>query len=199
MSHFRRKAVYIKSQYLRIPVRPIQWNVRIPCQLALFFSAKWGYIYQANLLEVEHAHPDRSPKHDLLYQQIKEYLRQGILSGSCSGYSSSSQPAARAGSWREPNHRGECLRRAGGRRADPLRLGSGTYVLVPDPLLPLPRNDTEAPWPLWQQSLQEHRSIVRSKQTKMKPARHPQPISFASGIGMRICFRPKSFAKYFNL
>jgi len=33
-------------------------------------------------------------------------------------------------------------------------VGSGTYVLPPTPLPPLPKNDPTSPWPLWQADLQ---------------------------------------------
>jgi GntR family transcriptional regulator/MocR family aminotransferase len=65
------------------------------------------------------------------------------------------------------------------------KLGSGTYVLAPDPLLALPKNNADAPWPLWQQSVLAQDKVTRSKASDIKrdTARRPQMISFASGIG----------------
>jgi len=75
------------------------------------------------------------------------------------------------------------------------KLGSGTYVLTPDPLLPLPKNDTDAPWPLWQQDLLARKYPIRSKLPKPNTARHPLPISFASGIGDVNMFPAEEFRK----
>jgi GntR family transcriptional regulator / MocR family aminotransferase len=131
-----------------------------------------------------------------LYQQIKIYLRQGILSGSLAP--DTRLPASRQlaqdlgvnritveNAYAELEMEGLILS----------RLGSGTYVLAPDALLPIPQNDIDAPWPLWQQSLQEHRKIIHSRLPKLKSARHPQPISFASGIGDANMFPAEEFRK----
>jgi GntR family transcriptional regulator/MocR family aminotransferase len=77
------------------------------------------------------------------------------------------------------------------------RLGSGTYVLPPDPLLTFTKNDSTAPWPLWQESIE-----FQAKASKSRPAdefkkavRHSSPISFASGIGDAHLFPAEDFRK----
>lgn len=130
-----------------------------------------------------------------LYRQIKDYLRQGILSGSLAPDTrlpASRQLAQDLGVNRITVENAYAELEAEGLILS--RLGSGTYVLAPDPLLPLPKNDTDAPWPLWQQSLQTP-GTVRSRQPKLKPTRHPQPISFASGIGDANMFPAEEFRK----
>jgi GntR family transcriptional regulator / MocR family aminotransferase len=131
-----------------------------------------------------------------LYQQIKTYLRQGILSGSLAPDTrlpASRQLAQDLGVNRITVENAYAELEAEGLILS--RLGSGTYVLVPDPLLPIPQNDIDAPWPLWQQSLQEHRNTTQSRLPKQKAVRHPQPISFASGIGDANMFPAEEFRK----
>src|SRR5512145_1755563 len=113
-----------------------------------------------------------------LYQQIKTYLRQGILSGSLAA--ETRLPASRQLAQDLGVNRITVENAYAELEADGLilsRLGSGTYVLAPDPLLPLPENDTDAPWPLWQQNLPAHGNTTRIKLPKQKTIRHPQPIS----------------------
>ena len=131
-----------------------------------------------------------------LYQQIKTYLRQGILSGSLAPDTrlpASRQLAQDLGVNRITVENAYAELEAEGLILS--RLGSGTYVLAPDTLSPLPKNDTDAPWPLWQQSLQEHRNPIRSRQPKQTMTRHPQPVSFASGIGDANMFPAEEFRK----
>ena len=131
-----------------------------------------------------------------LYQQIKTYLRQGILSGSLAA--DTRLPASRQlaqdlgvnritveNAYAELETEGLILS----------KLGSGTYVLSPDPLLPLPKNDKDAPWPLWQQNLLAHENTSRSRLPKPNATRHPQPVSFASGIGDANMFPAEEFRK----
>src|SRR5512138_2203641 len=90
-----------------------------------------------------------------LYQQIESYLRQGILSGSLAA--DTRLPASRQLAHDLGVNRITIENAYAELEAEGLvfsRLGSGTYVLTPDPLLPLPKNSVDAPWPLWQQSLQ---------------------------------------------
>ncbi len=94
-----------------------------------------------------------------LYQQIKTYLRQGILSGSLAA--DTRLPASRQlaqdlgvnritveNAYAELETEGLILS----------KLGSGTYVLPPDPFLAFPKSNADAPWPLWQQNLSGLRS-----------------------------------------
>ena len=131
-----------------------------------------------------------------LYQQIKTYLRQGILSGSLAPDTrlpASRQLAKDLGVNRITVENAYAELEAEGLVLS--RLGSGTYVLPPDPLLPLPKNDTDAPWPLWQRDLLAHENAAQNKSLKPGTMRHPQPISFASGIGDANMFPAEEFRK----
>ncbi len=78
-----------------------------------------------------------------LYQQIKTYLRQGILSGSLAA--DTRLPASRQLAQDLGVNRITVENAYAELEAEGLifsRLGSGTYVLPPDPLSPLPKNDT---------------------------------------------------------
>src|SRR5574338_1723316 len=93
-----------------------------------------------------------------LYQQIKTYLRQGILSGSLA--SDTRLPASRQLARDLGVNRITVENAYAELEAEGLilsKLGSGTYVLPPDTLLPLPKDDADAPWPLWQQNLWAHK------------------------------------------
>jgi GntR family transcriptional regulator / MocR family aminotransferase len=133
-----------------------------------------------------------------LYQQIKTYLRKGILSGSLAA--DTRLPASRQlaqdlgvnritveNAYAELETEGLILS----------KLGSGTYVLSPDPLLAFPKSNAEAAWPLWQQNLLDHDQATRNElsNTKLGGARHPQSISFASGIGDANMFPAEEFRK----
>ena len=81
-----------------------------------------------------------------LYQQIKTYLRQGILSGSLAP--DTRLPASRQFAQDLGVNRITVENAYAELEAEGLilsKLGSGTYVLSPDPLLPLPKNDKDAP------------------------------------------------------
>jgi GntR family transcriptional regulator/MocR family aminotransferase len=131
-----------------------------------------------------------------LYQQIRNYVRQGILSGSLA--SDTRLPASRQLAQDLGVNRITVENAYAELEAEGLvlsRLGSGTYVLPLDPLLPLPKNDTDAPWPLWQQGLITRGNTIQRKLPKRKAAPHPQPISFASGIGDANMFPADEFRK----
>ena len=131
-----------------------------------------------------------------LYQQIIIYLRQGILSGSLAPDTrlpASRQLAQNLGVNRITVENAYAELEAEGLILS--KLGSGTYVLAPDPLLPLSKKDKDAPWPLWQQSLLIRGNTIRTKLPKHKAARHSKPISFASGIGDANMFPADEFRK----
>lgn len=133
-----------------------------------------------------------------LYRQIKSYLRQGILSGSLAPETrlpASRQLARDLGVNRITVENAYAELEAEGLIFS--RLGSGTYVLHPDPLIPLPKNGADAPWPLWQQAIQEQAriSVNRQFEGKQKIRRHPNPISFASGIGDSNLFPAEDFRR----
>src|SRR5512145_1998156 len=116
-----------------------------------------------------------------LYQQIKTYLRQGILSGSLAA--DTRLPASRQLAQDLGVNRITVENAYAELESEGLvfsKLGSGTYVLHPDSLLPLLKNDSDTPWPLWQQSVLEQGKVTQSKllSTKRDAIHHPQPISF---------------------
>jgi GntR family transcriptional regulator/MocR family aminotransferase len=133
-----------------------------------------------------------------LYQQIKNHLRQGILSGGLAP--DTRLPASR-----------QLARDLGVNRitvenayteleADGLvfsRVGSGTYVLPYNPFTPVPKSNNDALWPLWQQNLQAKSivSIPGAAEEMLKASGHPNPINFASGISDTRQFPVDEFRK----
>jgi GntR family transcriptional regulator / MocR family aminotransferase len=133
-----------------------------------------------------------------LYQQIEAYLRQGILSGSLAPETrlpASRQLARDLGINRitVENAYAE-LEREGLIYS---KMGSGTYVLPPNPILAFSKDKPGAPWPLWQQSLELEGRIPNKSSTDIsrKEARRSQSISFASGIGDSHLFPAEDFRK----
>jgi GntR family transcriptional regulator/MocR family aminotransferase len=129
-----------------------------------------------------------------LYQQIQTYLRQGILSGSLAADTRlppSRQLAQDLGVNRITVENAYAELEAEGLIFS--KLGSGTYVLPPDPLIPLPKNSLGTSWPLWQQGIQS--KTTRGSLPKMKATRHLDPINFASGIGDANLFPAEDFRK----
>ena len=136
-----------------------------------------------------------------LYQQIEAYLRQGILSGSFA--TDTRLPASRQlardlgvnritveNAYAELETQGLVYS----------KMGSGTYVLPPDPLLTISKDGPGAPWPLWQQSVESQNRMARNKlseETLKKTMGHAlhHPISFASGIGDAHLFPVEDFRK----
>lgn len=133
-----------------------------------------------------------------LYQQIETHLRQGILSGSLAP--DTRLPACRQLARDLGVNRITVENAYSELEADGLvfsHVGSGTYVLPPTPFPPVPRNDPDTPWPLWQQSVQ-----ARTIQTKagipeemLRAAGHAHPISFANGISDSRHFPAEEFRK----
>lgn len=121
-----------------------------------------------------------------LYRQIKAYLQQGILSGSLAA--DTRLPASRQLAQDLGVNRITVENAYAELESEGLvfsKLGSGTYVLPRESLLPLPRNNSDAPWPLWQQSVLAQEKAVQSKLSAIQhtASHHPQVISLASGIG----------------
>jgi GntR family transcriptional regulator/MocR family aminotransferase len=128
-----------------------------------------------------------------LYQQIKTHLRQGILSGSLAA--DTRLPASRQLAQDLGVNRITVENAYAELEAEGLifsKLGSGTYVLPPDPLHPLAKNSPGAPWPLWQQSIQDKTNRLPDK---VKAIQRPHPISFASGIADANLFPAEDFRK----
>src|SRR5512140_801799 len=129
-----------------------------------------------------------------LYQQIKIFFRQGIVSGSLAAETrlpASRQLAQDLGVNRITVENAYAELEAEGLVFS--RLGSGTYVLPPDPLSPLPKNSLGAAWPLWQQSLQDKTNTGKSVNTRA--SRHADLIDFSRGIGDANLFPAEDFRK----
>src|SRR5512142_2174276 len=131
-----------------------------------------------------------------LYQQIEAYLRQGILSGSLAPDTrlpASRQLARDLGVNRITIENAYAELEAEGLVFS--KLGSGTYILPPDALPPFPKNSLDAPWPLWQRSIQDKTIRNKLPDQRLKPTRHTPLISFASGIGDANLFPAEDFRK----
>jgi GntR family transcriptional regulator/MocR family aminotransferase len=133
-----------------------------------------------------------------LYQQIKTHLRQGILSGSLAvdtRLPASRQLARDLGVNRITVENAYSVLEADGLVFS--HVGSGTYVLPPNPLPPGPKNNPEISWPLWQQSIQVNNIVSKlgAAEEMLKAAGHPNPINFASGISDSRQFPTEEFRK----
>ena len=99
-----------------------------------------------------------------LYQQIETYLQQGIISGSLAADTrlpASRQLARDLGVNRITVENAYAELETKGLVYS--RMGSGTYVLPPNPLLALSKDGLSAPWPLWQQSVEFQDRITKNK------------------------------------
>jgi GntR family transcriptional regulator/MocR family aminotransferase len=134
-----------------------------------------------------------------LYQQIEDFLRQGILSGSLAPDTrlpASRQLARDLGINRITVENAYAELETEGLIYS--KMGSGTYVLPPNPLLAFSKDKPGAPWPLWQQSLELQEKNFEKKSSgdaSRKAARHSNVISFASGIGDAHLFPAEDFRK----
>ena len=132
-----------------------------------------------------------------LYQQIKTHLRQGILSGSLEA--DTRLPASRQLARDLGVNRITVENAYSELEADGLifsRVGSGTYVLPPNPLPLGSKTSSETPWPLWQEAVQARIAGARPTVAEMlKAAGHAHPISFASGISDTRQFPAEEFRK----
>jgi GntR family transcriptional regulator / MocR family aminotransferase len=109
-----------------------------------------------------------------LYRQIESYIRKSILSGSLEP--ETRLPARRQLAQSLGVNRITVEAAYGELEADGLiysKVGSGTYVLSPPKLPPLPGKKTGEPWPLWQREL--------SNQINDRQADLPQDLKALSG------------------
>jgi GntR family transcriptional regulator/MocR family aminotransferase len=133
-----------------------------------------------------------------LYRQIEAHLRQGILSGKLppdTRLPATRQLARDLGVSRITVENAYAELEADGLIAG--RIGSGTYVLPPHHLQPLAKDAPDTPWPLWQRDVQA-KSRISTKITPdelLQASRHPNPISFASGVGAPQLFPADEFRK----
>jgi GntR family transcriptional regulator/MocR family aminotransferase len=134
-----------------------------------------------------------------LYKQIETYLRQGIISGSLAADTrlpASRQLARDLGVNRITVENAYAELETEGLIYS--KMGSGTYVLPPNPLITLVKDGTGASWPLWQQSVEFQNRINKNKKPDKilkKPTRYPDPINFDSGIGDAHLFPAEDFRK----
>ncbi|HEX8991114.1 MAG TPA: PLP-dependent aminotransferase family protein [Anaerolineales bacterium] len=133
-----------------------------------------------------------------LYQQIKTYLRQGILSGNLAA--ETRLPASRQLAHSLGVNRITIESAYAELEAEGLvfaRVGSGTYVLPVRDLAPLPRDETGAPWPLWQEAIQDANATDHEAgpETLLLAFRHARPIRFAGGSSDSRLFPAEDFRK----
>lgn len=136
-----------------------------------------------------------------LYRQIESYLRQGILSGSLAP--GTRLPASRQLAKTLGINRITVETAYAELESDGLvysQVGSGTYVLPPPVLPPLPKSDPASPWPLWQKELSERRNGWKSDtpEEHLRASGHKDPINFALGIGDYHAFPAEDFRKIFQ-
>jgi GntR family transcriptional regulator / MocR family aminotransferase len=132
-----------------------------------------------------------------LYHQIESYLRQGIRSGSLAADTrlpASRQLARDLGVNRITVESAYAVLETDGLVYS--KMGSGTYVLPPNPLSAFSKDEPGAAWPLWQQSLDEDWGSDKSSDEVLRRTAKPsQLISFASGIGDAHLFPAEDFRK----
>lgn len=135
--------------------------------------------------------------HIPLYQQIESHIRKSILSGSLPA--DMRLPASRQLARDLGVNRTTVENAYSALEADGLifsKMGSGTYVLPVYPLASIPKSNSDAPWPLWQTSLQKDVSSTSDiAEELLQNSGHPHPISFASGISDARQFPVEEFRK----
>jgi GntR family transcriptional regulator / MocR family aminotransferase len=125
-------------------------------------------------------------KAEPLYQQITAFIRQGIQSGRLAPdlrLPSTRRLAQDLGVNRITVEAAYAELESEGLIIS--KIGSGSYVLPQTQIPLLPKAAPGAPWPLWQQEIQADAVTEYTGNTDQifKEAGHPDPISFASGIG----------------
>jgi GntR family transcriptional regulator/MocR family aminotransferase len=132
-----------------------------------------------------------------LYEQIENHLRQGILSGSLAP--DTRLPASRQLAHDLGVNRITVENAYAALETDGLvfsRVGSGTYILPPNPLPKIPKTRGETSWPLWQQNLPERNLGARAVVEQMRlAAGRADHISFAGGISDSNLFPAEDFRK----
>lgn len=131
-----------------------------------------------------------------LYAQIEQHLRNSILSGRLAPGTrlpASRQLARDLGVSRITVETAYAALEAEGLTL--ARMGSGTYVLPPPQLPPLPPK-AETGWPRWQQTLPEHTLGARAALEQLRlETGGPEPIRFSSGISDSRLFPAAEFRK----
>jgi GntR family transcriptional regulator/MocR family aminotransferase len=119
-----------------------------------------------------------------LYQQIENFLRQGIVAGSLAA--GTRLPAVRQLAGALQVNRITIESAYARLEADGLiagRQGSGTYVLAGGPRVALRDDSDKEVWPLWQQGPLARVRRENFNDLEKLTDSHPQPINFGGGIG----------------
>lgn len=119
-----------------------------------------------------------------LYQQIENYLRNGIVTGSLAA--GTRLPAVRRLAEDLQVNRITVENAYARLEADGLiagRQGSGTYILALGPRALAAKDSTREVWPLWQQGPLARVRSERFNDSEGMADSHPQPINFGGGIG----------------
>jgi GntR family transcriptional regulator/MocR family aminotransferase len=133
-----------------------------------------------------------------LYQQIRDHLRTGILSGNLSP--DTRLPASRALARDLGVNRITVESAYDELEAEGLiysRVGSGTYVLPVTEIQALPRDAGDASWPLWQDAAHTGSGTpgAPTPDEMLRLSGHPHPIGFASGNSDSRLFPAEDFRK----
>jgi GntR family transcriptional regulator/MocR family aminotransferase len=132
-----------------------------------------------------------------LYQQIRNHFREGILSGSL--VPDTRLPASRKLAKDLGVNRITVETAYSELEADGLvysRVGSGTYVLHPQTLSIHPKENLEAAWPLWQQSVEMGNiSEIVNNDELQKADQCPDSIRFSGGSSAPQMFPADDFRK----
>jgi GntR family transcriptional regulator / MocR family aminotransferase len=133
-----------------------------------------------------------------LYKQVAAYLRQGILSGSLAP--ETRLPATRQLAQELGINRITVETAYADLEAEGLvdaRVGSGTYVLRPTPLPPLPQKDPLSPWPMWQTGVLDKQILQPGQYPEqiLLEGGHPNPIDLSHGVGDYHSFPADDFRK----
>ncbi len=133
-----------------------------------------------------------------MYRQIETFLRQSILSGAMAP--ETRLPATRRMALDLGINRITVQNAYAELEADGLiftRTGSGTYVLPPPQLGPIPKREPGASWPLWQAEAGDRRPLsnISSPEAMLKAAGHPRPVNLAGGCGDSRLFPAEDYRK----
>lgn len=133
-----------------------------------------------------------------LYKQIESFLRQGILSGNLPP--DSRLPASRQLAHDLGVNRITVETAYAGLEMEGLvysRMGSGCYVLPHPSTHPFIPENSNVPWPLWQEELSIKPEYLNHKNPEemLKASNHKHPINFGGGVGDPQLFPVDEFRK----
>ncbi len=139
-------------------------------------------------------HDDKVP----MYKQIEGFLRQSILTGALEP--ETRLPATRRLAQDLGVNRITVQNAYAELEADGLifsRTGSGTFVLPPVSLAPIPKPEPGAPWPLWQLDVgaRSGLQVTPSPEEMLEAAGHSDPINLAGGCGDSRLFPAEDYRK----